>query len=466
MATGFPTEQAGLAGAMGGAKMIVGIVEDIILKPSDIAEPAKNNDFLFKDFEAELEKYSTNPDVVSAPANEKLPRKIQLYIAENKVKDERYIGAIRYRLSDKLAQDIQSLPFAFPLNPNFISLPVLNEIVIIHQTENGSYYERIKGNNSPNYSTNVGLIASSKIENEDNTISKQKGIADFKQTESGIPNSNIVKSSTNIPAADVGKYFKRELNYHNLLPYEGDTIFQGRHGQSIRFTGFLDSNRESKKKANPSILIRNGENAKARNTIPIYGHVTEDINEDGTSIHITSGDYLSNFKESVSVKKEANNVYPPKDKLIGDQLIINTGRIILATKANEIYIFSKMSTSFYSDDFFTIDTANGYRAVVQDGDYFTKINGQSNNYVVEINDTGRICMGAEPDSVSSTSKVQQAVKGNALAEILDRLVMVLTDTYQMKTPSGITDFGPVDKSELKQIQTDLKNILSNNNFLI
>ena len=56
-----------------------------------------------------------------------------------------------------------------------------------------------------------------------------------------------------------------------------------------------------------------------------------------------------------------------------------------------------------------------------------KINGQSNNYVVEINDTSKICLGAEPSEVSPTSKVQQAVKGNALAEILDRLLMILME---------------------------------------
>jgi hypothetical protein len=459
----FPTEKTG-GSASKGTELVLAIVEEVILDTSAITFDAEANDYLYSEFNniipegdiRDLDERAVDQKAVDA----------QNYIKENKLKNQRYIGAIRYRLSNQTGQDITQLPIAFPLNPNFFTIPLLKEIVEITKTESGHYYERVKSNNSPNYSTNVGILLSSETQDGNSSFMQQKGLDSIKSAEAGIPQSSIKKKANNIPASEVGQYFKRDLRYHSLTPYEGDTILQGRFGQSIRFSGFVNENRKTTKKSSPSIIIRNGENAESLNKIKIYETVKEDVNKDGTSIHITSGDYLTPYAPTTSVKKEANDVFPPQNKLIGDQVVVNTGRLILSTKANEIYIFSKLSTSFYSDDFFTIDTANGYRAVVQDGDYFTKINGQSNNYVVEINDTGKICLGSEPTEVSSTSKVQQAVKGNALAEILDRLIMILTDTYQMKTPSGITDFGPVDKSELNAIKSDLKKILSNNNFLI
>lgn len=465
MPTDFPVSKAGGAGSIGGIGYKIGVVTDIFLRNEDIIDRAQDNDFFYDEFSSELDRYSVTNIEIVAKASDERGKKIDAYITEQNLKDQKYIGAVRYKLANQLTQDSENLPIAFPLNPNFYTLPLLNEIILIHETDNGNFYERVRGHNSPNFSTNIGLLEAAN-KPKDGSFMQEKGIDAFKKAEAGIPESNIKKTPNNIPKNDVGKYFKRELNYHYLRPYEGDTIIQGRHGNSIRFSGHAHPTREQVKKAYPSILIRNNENDKSKNNIKIYDYTIEDINEDGTSIHITSGEYISNFSDTLKIKKEANNVYPPKDKLKGDQIVVNTGRLILSTKANEIYIFSKMSTSFWTDDFFTIDAQNGYRAVIQDGDYYTKLAGQSRFHTIEINDTGKICLGGEPDSVSATSKVQQAVKGNALAEVLDRLVMVLMDTYQMKTPSGITDFGPVDKSELSKIQSDLKNILSNNNFLI
>jgi hypothetical protein len=63
--------------------------------------------------------------------------------------------------------------------------------------------------------------------------------------------------------------------------------------------------------------------------------VDEDINKDGTSIYLTSGKIKVPFKETIGKSKTAFSGYPSSGNLTGDQLIVNSDRIILSAKASE-----------------------------------------------------------------------------------------------------------------------------------
>ena len=78
-----------------------------------------------------------------------------------------------------------------------------------------------------------------------------------------------------------------------LKPREGDTLITGRVGNTIRFSELFLT--EDDKTSSPSIFIRNKQNPKLDEKL-IGELVEEDINEDGTSIYLTSGKVKVPFK--------------------------------------------------------------------------------------------------------------------------------------------------------------------------
>ena len=78
---------------------------------------------------------------------------------------------------------------------------------------------------------------------------------------------------------------------HPLKLFEGDTLLQSRFGQSIRFSGYNNS-----EKLHPSIIIRNRENNNSQNELEKGSHTEEDINKDGSIISLTSGEFKLDFQ--------------------------------------------------------------------------------------------------------------------------------------------------------------------------
>ena len=103
---------------------------------------------------------------------------------------------------------------------------------------------------------------------------------------------------------NLGKYFQEALNIKPLLPYEGDYIIEGRFGNSIRLGStnigedIPDENNNNWSSTgntgDPITIIRNGQS----NELDDKGWVPtiEDINDDLTSLYLTSNQQLSNFR--------------------------------------------------------------------------------------------------------------------------------------------------------------------------
>ena len=94
----------------------------------------------------------------------------------------------------------------------------------------------------------------------------------------------------------------------------------------------------------------------------------EDVNNDGSSIHLTSGVTLSQFQPTCLKKMWGNGSeeqsafngvtsfkYP---QLNGDQMVLNSDRVIISAKKNEIFQYSKKRMSIVTDDEFTLDAQN------------------------------------------------------------------------------------------------------------
>tara|TARA_R110000796_G_scaffold48363_2_gene115972 strand:+ start:168 stop:2177 length:2010 start_codon:yes stop_codon:yes gene_type:complete len=116
---------------------------------------------------------------------------------------------------------------------------------------------------------------------------------------------------------DFGKYFEERLNVQPLLPFEGDTILEGRWGNSIRLgstsrgaydktpysTEIKGKNTRGDEKekiekisenGDPITIIRNGQLYEEDDRG--WEHTVENINQDHSSIYMTSNQVISNFK--------------------------------------------------------------------------------------------------------------------------------------------------------------------------
>jgi hypothetical protein len=119
----------------------------------------------------------------------------------------------------------------------------------------------------------------------------------FSQGEGGTlvrdPSSNPIE----VP---LGDYFNENLNLQPLLPFEGDTIMEGRFGNSIRFGATAKEAREKTpystkgETGDPITIIRNGQHLEEDDRG--WEHSIENINTDHSSIYLTSNQVLPNME--------------------------------------------------------------------------------------------------------------------------------------------------------------------------
>ena len=393
---------------------------------------------------------------------------IDVLYAEHKEKTDyitksaRQYSGIRYRLVGTAAETREELlPIAIPYNRNFISVPVVGELVKIYKNLGGpnNYYERLSPETSPNYSTDISvLLSSSKLSSEHTSRSGGAAADQYNEANNvGISESNQnIGSTETLKKGFAGKYFKRNLKIHQLALNEGDTLLQGRFGNSIRFSGYIHDNKDNGIQY-PAILIRNGESSDNQKK-KVYDVVNEDINKDGTSIQITSGQYKTLYDSTtIKVKKEANSIYPSSDQLIGDQVVVNSGRVILSSKTAETFLFSKKTFSIFTDDVVTIDSEKGLKFISQNG--HINISARKNkNIILGVSTGGKVFHGGDNAN-------QQAILGNKLVDLLGQLIDAI-NVMQFQTYMGPTFAGPIDKATLTTIKNQLKTTLSKNNYLI
>lgn len=410
-----------------GLASVLGIVNFVFTKQSDLVEKTPDLDKAFEEVPNGSD-YADNDGI--------------------------YYGAIRYRLPESSQTNEDGLPVAYPLNRYNFTLPVKNETVYIQNINGRDFYTPISFQNTIGFNTNLNILFSSLLTSHPSTANDVGTMRTVSQT--GIPNSNApAESKSKTKKGFQGEYYKRNVRLHHLKPNEGDTIIQGKFGNSIRFSGYIHSDKTNGVQY-PAILIRNGENSESQQNNKVYDTTVEDINKDGSSIQITSGEYITLFKETVNVNKEAILKYPSSDELKGNQLVANSGRVILSAKTSELFLFSKKNLSIFTDDVVTIDTEKGMNVVSQNGPIQLRAVG-SNNITLAV-ENGKIFAGKD-------GATEQMVLGNVMVNLLSQLIDAI-DQMQMATPSGPSAPGPLDKSPFTDIKNQLKTALSKTNYLI
>lgn len=356
-----------------------------------------------------------------------------------------YIGAIRFRTRDMSTVPDSQLPVALPMDKNIKNLPVRNEMVEIITMQGGSYYYR-----------KIGVTFNPSVTAEENAICREFA-KETRLSNTAEGYNERAKTSTpdtsdlNCIHTGLGKYYTAKQYIHNLKLYEGDLLIEGRFGNSIRLSGY---NNPEKKYA-PTLIIRNNESGITRTDKYAENQsVEEDFNRDGSIIAMTSEQFELPFtpgtlsdKGSTDFETKPASFQNYPTKLIGEQILLNSGRIILSAKNAEMMFFSKKNYGFISDGGLSIDNKLGMDVTVRDNINFVT----NDRDVVFYTGKGSIFLGS--------TELEPLVKGQQLVDILSELIDAITQQIYL-TPSGPTAEGPTNLSQFGNIKSKLNNILS------
>ena len=278
------------------------------------------------------------------------------------------VGAITFEALNRSTAitDIPQGTIALPLNTSVRTLPLVNEIVFV--TLGPSRSRLLGGNPDSNTfyytnsipiwnSTDVNALPSSVTSGDANTNSNTA-----EDVQSGMPNNpNNPKGG-----APLGDVFRDQGDIKNLYPQEGDVIFEGRFGNSLRFgsTGKIDGDfsefnvspqnpwSQNGETGNPITILRNGQKQEAIK-FDVWQPIFEDINADLSSIYLTSNQNVPLQIAYSNLKSYGLDVTPPEDTTaefekigedLGDQFTSNNESDDISNTRDSINVEPDLST--------------------------------------------------------------------------------------------------------------------------
>ena len=368
---GFPTLSGGLSSFTGVANLI-----------SNLKEPSQ---FYELEVGEVLDILLTEDDLLERQPNvEDFPDSNFLYIGMCKVR----------LLNSEQGIPDETLDWAFPLDGNIKTYPLIGEYVIVARyletrfySQNVNFLSQINTNSVPGLSSTAVIPGNSQ--------------SDYSDIDSGETAPTEISDNE----FALGEFFKRKRYIRQLKPYEGDLTIQGRFGNTIRLGSDISDDSDLQRTGvgdedglvdSPNIKIRTGqltdldkdttsEDVKAfeddkKSEGKFQPYVIEDINADGSSFYMTTNEtvplnratdpeffgdnstyhnglgrhIISNFNTDYSepLPKE-----PPE--LTGQQILLCTDRIVFNSKSNGLYSYQNTDTYFSSGNFFVVDAKNG-----------------------------------------------------------------------------------------------------------
>lgn len=249
----------------------------------------------------------------------------------------------------------QNYKVAYPLQPGIKSYPLISEVVFLvsqpakkiqQRTSAVSLYYISTVNlwNHPHHNAIPYSAGSSSPSNSKN----------YQDSALGSTNK-LTDSSGDIK---FGEYFKERPNIYPLQPFEGDIIYEGRWGNSIRLTGTApDKNSWSSQgtQGDAMLIIRNGQT-----DVPGkkgWDLSVEDINTDASSIYLTTTQKLPLLVSSKNYFSYKNNPPISPDEYTGKQIIISSGRLVFNTSEDHLMLSSGKSINLSSTGTVNIDAS-------------------------------------------------------------------------------------------------------------
>jgi len=261
---------------------------------------------------------------------------------------------------DPQSEALASYPTAKPLLPQIKNFPLINEIIYAFSAPS---LESVTTTSAKNYYYISPLnIWNSQQHNviPEQTLNNFKSDNQQKTTLQVAAGSPQIEDSTNLDIK-IGNTFIPQSKIYPLRPYEGDVIYEGRWGNSIRFGSTVkntgNSWSENGNNGSPIIIIRNGQYI----TTQLPGeYILEDINQDDSSVYFTSTQQIPLSVSSQDYTSYVSN--PPIDIPQYDrkQIILNSGRLVFNTTQDHLLLSSKKTINLNAVEGVNIDTRGNY----------------------------------------------------------------------------------------------------------
>lgn len=250
------------------------------------------------------------------------------------------INGIRYRpLNTGLVENSPDLPFAYQLDPNIKTLPLLGEIVKIISAP----------------SVNINLFP--------------QGPSNFYTSVTSIWNqvnsSPFPDQRQNPGAANLGKGINELTKIGSLHPFNGNITIEGRHGNSLRMFGYKSEKNnlvDDSNNGSAITILRNGQGTPKL----ICDTVIEDVNLDHSSIYLTSNHKIP--LKQANTKRTSYFSAPVEARTFkGKQIILNSDRVYLNARTDDLLLSANKSVglnaktvNFDGIDFVSMDAKKVY----------------------------------------------------------------------------------------------------------
>ncbi len=354
-------------------------------------------------------------------------------------------GIISVEVLQEVGSTISNIiPNVLPLFPNYKNYPLINEVVMIVALANSdfqnnfnrlTYYYINPINLWNSQETNPLPLPSQNVK----SASQNKG---YLETEAGNPNKPDSQENTTFKP---GTYFTEKGTVNPLYAFEGDTIIEGRFGNSLRLGNTVPNNIASLNNnwsvtgslGDPITIISNGLHSES----PSFNSITEDVNTDKSSIYLTSTQQLPIEVSSQNDYLSYNTAPTAPSQYNGNQVVLNSGRLLFNSTQDHILLSSAKSINLNTVESVNIDAAT--QTVIQ---------------------TPELYLGG-------IETAQPVVLGNDLVDLLGK---VLTDleylTGALQNQLGVPVGSPIGPTNLVAqaindkiggYKAELSNILSN-----
>lgn len=260
------------------------------------------------------------------------------------------IGSIFFEEINSPKKNKENNTRAYPFFPQFQHPPLVNEIVLLFQlpdkdlgrsdTSKSYYYlNSISLWNSPHHNAypNVYTYANRDEEKKDYQKIESGGTSKTKNEEEGL--------DLNGPNSTGGEFIEKS-NINSIIPFSGDSILESRFGTSIRLGSTIKSTSlyrnnwsDFGETGDPLLILKNGQTGNNPGFLP----TVENINEDPSSIYMTSTQNIPISASSLNYTAISNNQTPdyPGSYVDKPQIILNSGRLVLNSTSDSILLSSQ-----------------------------------------------------------------------------------------------------------------------------
>jgi hypothetical protein len=352
------------------------------------------------------------------------------------------IGAIFYEIVNK--SGTKSYPnFALPYDAQLKTYPLINEIVLLISLPNQSM-GFVSSNESYFYMSPLGIWNHPHHNAYPNVLDKindEEQTRDYPSSTSGSVrqvtdgSTEINLNSSNTSQNTFPEKEKEKSNIHPLMPFMGDSLLEGRYGQSLRFGSTAKSKSEKKnnwsnsgENGDPITILRNGQPSKVSNEgwVPI----TEDINKDLSSIYLTS---TQKIPIELAREEKLKWINSPKfpSQYSTPQILLNSGQITINSSEGSLLLSAKKSIGLSC---------------------YNEINLIGNDIVL---DTSRLYLG-------SKDAKEPVLLGNKTVNTLKQLTSLLKQICKILQLDQIYPAGlPAPNGPLNAVSLTIADILSN-----